>query len=210
MENENLEQDKTEEKDLAENLQFMRLAIEKTHKEVDPEAHVMIVWGLVCMIGYITIHFLVINQLYKWIWPVYLPLLAIGGCVTIVSGIRVSKQQKKAGVISQVSRQIGWVWCIVLAHGVVWSTLGLFNDFFGGMGFLWALVYSIALSMMGIIFSKEWLFGGILIFAGMVAAFFIKDYAYIILGLAMGIGCIVPAIIAQRNYRKQEKVNAQA
>jgi hypothetical protein len=39
----------------------------------------------------------------------------------------------------------------------------------------------------------------------MIVAFFVKDYAYIILGLAMGLGCIIPAIIAQRNYRKQEK-----
>ena len=69
------------------------------------------------------------------------------------------------------------------------------------------MVYSIALSMTGIIYSKEWLFGGIGIFAGMVAAFFIKDYAYLILGLAMGAGCIIPAIIAQRNYRKMEKEN---
>jgi hypothetical protein len=164
----------------------------------------------VCMIGYTAIYFLVMNELYKWIWPVYLPLLAIGGCVTVVSGIRVSKRQKKAGLVPRLSKQISWVWMIVLAHGVVWSTLGLFFDFFGGPGFLWALVYSIALSITGVIYSKEWLWGGIGIFAGMVAAFIIKDYAYLILGLAMGLGCIIPAIIAQKNYRKQEKENAQA
>jgi hypothetical protein len=83
--------------------------------------------------------------------------------------------------------------------------LGLFFDFFGGPGFLWAMVYSIALSMIGIIYSREWLFGGIGIFVGMVVAFIIKDYAYLILGLAMGLGCIIPAIFAQRNYRKKEK-----
>jgi len=196
-----------EQKVSVDDLKFIRDMVERTHREIDPEAPVMIVWGLICLIGYTSIYFLVTHQLYNWIWPVYLPLLAIGGCVTIVSGIRVSKQQKKAGVISQVSKQIGWVWCIVLVHGVVWSTLGLFYDFFGGPGFLWAMVYSIALSMTGIIFSREWLFGGILIFAGMVIAFFIKDYAYIILGLAMGTGCIIPAIIAQKRYLRQKREN---
>ncbi len=196
-----------EEKELNENLQFMRSAIEKTRRDFDPEAPVMIVWGLVCMIGYTAIYFLVMHQLYKWIWPVYLPLLAIGVCVTVVSGIRVSKRQKKAGLVPRISKQIGWVWMIVLAHGVVWSTLGLFLDFFGGLGFLWAMVYSIALSMTGVIYSKEWLWGGIGIFAGMVAAFIIKDYAYLILGFAMGLGCIIPAIIAQRRYLRQKREN---
>ncbi len=162
-----------EEKELVENLQFMRLAIERTRRDFDPEAPVMIVWGLVCMIGYATIYFLVMHELYKWIWPVYLPLLAIGLCVTVVSGIRVSRRQKKAGLVPQISNQIGWVWMVVLAHGVLWSTLGLFFDFFGGPGFLWAMVYSIALSITGIIYSREWLWGGIGIFAGMVAAFII-------------------------------------
>ena len=191
----------------ADDLKFMRSVVEKTHKEIDPEAPVMIVWGLVCMIGYTAIYFLVMHQLYKWIWRVYLPLLAIGVCVTVVSGIRVSKRQKKAGLVPQLSKQIGWVWMVVLAHGVVWSTLGLFFDFFGGPGFLWAMVYSIALSMTGIIYSREWLWGGIGIFAGMVAAFIIKDYAYLILGLAMGAGCIIPAIIAQRRYLRQKRGN---
>jgi hypothetical protein len=191
----------------ADDLKFMRSVIEKTHKEIDPEAPVMIVWGLVCMIGYTAIYFLVMHQLYKWIWRVYLPLLAIGVCVTVVSCIRVSKRQKKAGLVPQLSKQIGWVWMVVLTHGVVWSTLGLFFDFFGGPGFLWAMVYSIALSMTGIIYSREWLWGGIGIFAGMVAAFIIKDYAYLILGLAMGAGCIIPAIIAQRRYLRQKRGN---
>ena len=196
--------------ELAENLHFMRLAIERTRRDFDPEAYVMIVWGLVCMIGYSAIYFLEKLQLYKWIWPVYLPLLAIGVCVSIVSGIRVSKRQKKAGLVPRISNQIGWTWMIVLAHGVVWSSLGLFFDFFGGPGFLWAMVYSIALGMIGIIYSKEWLWGGIGIFAGMVVAFIIKDYAYLILGFAMGLGCIIPAIIAQRRYLKQKRENEQS
>jgi hypothetical protein len=214
MENEHLHKERKakqgkakEQKTAADDLKFMRLVVEKTHKEIDPEAPVMIVWGLVCMIGYTSIYFLVMHQLYKWIWRVYLPLLAIGVCVTVVSGIRVSKRQKKAGLVPQLSKQIGWVWMVVLAHGVVWSTLGLFFDFFGGPGFLWAMVYSIALSMTGIIYSREWLWGGIGIFAGMVAAFIIKDYAYLILGLAMGAGCIIPAIIAQRRYLRQKRGN---
>ena len=199
-----------EDKKVAENLQFMRLAIQKTRRDIDPEAPAMIVWGIVNIIMYWSIYYLVMQELYKWIFPMTVPLLSIGVCVTIFSSIRVSKRQKQAGYVPHLSQVIGYIWMIVIAHGVAWSTFGLFYDFFGGPGFLWAMVYSIGLSMMGIVYSKEWLWGGVGIFAGMVTALIFKNYAYLILGLSMGLGCIVPAIFAQRNYlkqRKQEKEN---
>jgi hypothetical protein len=188
----------------------MRLAIEKTRQDFDPEAPVMIVWGLVCMIGYWAMHFLLKQQLYNWIWPVLIPLFAIGIIVATASGIIVAKRQKKAGSVSLISNQIGWIWMIAVAHGSVWSTLAFQSGFFGGrnyMSFIWALVYSIALSVTGVISTKEWLWGGIGIFVGMVAAFIFKDYALLILGFAMGAGCIIPGIIAQRRYLRQKREN---
>ena len=46
-------------------------------------------------------------------------------------------------------------------------------------------------------------FCGVII--GALLAFFVKDYGYLILGLATGTGLIIPAIIAQKNYSNQEK-----
>ena len=72
---------------------------------------------------------------------------------------------------------------------------------------MYAMGLSIALSLTGVFHLKEWIFGGMLIFAGMLLAFLAKDYACIILGLATGAGLIIPAIIADRNYRKWEKTH---
>ena len=88
--------------------------------------------------------------------------------------------------------------------------MGLFKNIFCESGFIYAMALSMLLGVMGILHSKEWLLGGILIFAGMLLAFFVKDYAFIILGLATGAGFIIPAIIADRNYHKWEKENEQA
>jgi hypothetical protein len=99
---------------------------------------------------------------------------------------------------------------IVVTHGVVWSTLGVFFGFFGGrdhMGFLWAMLYSIALSINGVLSSREWLWGGIGIFAAMVVAFIFRDHSLLILGFAMGAGCIIPAIIIQRRYLRAKREN---
>ena len=95
----------------------------------------------------------------------------------------------------------------MVLHGLTWSILGTaFNNYCAGdPGFLFAILFSIALCITGVFHTKEWLFGGLLIYAGTLLAFFMKDYGYIILGLATGAGLIIPAIMVQRNYRKQEK-----
>ncbi|MHC4666090.1 MAG: hypothetical protein ACYS9T_09065 [Planctomycetota bacterium] len=203
---EGIEKQKTADDDL----KFIRSVIEKTCRKIDPGWAIMVAWGLIVMIGFPVAYFLKTRQLDTWKWPIYLLLLVISFCAAIYFGAKAALRERKAGLISKLSKQIYWIWFILLANGTIWTCLGLFKDHIGGFGFLWAAIYGIALSMMGILYSKEWLFGGTVIFFGILAAFFIKDYAYLILGLSVGLGCIIPAIIAQRNYRKQEKEYAQA
>ena len=57
------ETDSDEHSFVPNDLKFIRDMVEKSHQEIDPEAPVMIVWGLVCMIGYTAIYFLVMHQL---------------------------------------------------------------------------------------------------------------------------------------------------
>ena len=194
-----------EQKISADDLKFVRSVVEKTYRQVRPDTRVLIMWGLICTLVYIAVYLLVNLKLYKWSWPVYLFLIAIGICYTSVAVFQANKCEKKEGFVPHLPKQITWIWIVMTFHGLIWSMLGLFNDFFGGPGFLWALLLSFTLSVTGVLHSKEWLFGSIGIFAGMLLAFFIKDYAYIILGLATGAGLIIPAIIADRNYRKKEK-----
>ena len=197
----------------ADDIKFMRSAIEKTYKQVKPDTHTMIMWGAICMISYPAIYFLVKCQLFKWIWAVFLPLVAFGLCYIFITLFMVTKRDKNAGFVPLLRKQLTWVWIIIMVmHGLTWSILGTaFNNYCAGdPGFLFAILFSIALSITGIFHSREWLYGGMLIFVGALLAFFIKDYGYIILGLATGAGLIIPAIIVQRNFRKQEKENEQA
>jgi FtsH-binding integral membrane protein len=196
-----------DQKTAAADLRFMRSVVEKTHRQVKPDAHVIIMWGLICMICYTTVHFLMTSHLQKWILPIYLFLMAVGLIYTGVTLWRVAKREKEAGYIPQLPKQVARIWIIITLHVLSWSILGmLLNDFSGGdPAFLAAVGLSIGLSATGILHSREWLYGGIGIFIGILLTYFVKDYGYIILGLATGLGCIVPAIICQRKYNKQEK-----
>ncbi len=199
------EENKTEQKELVENLKFMRSVIDKTSRKIDPGWAIMVTWGLIIMIGFPTAYVLKTRQLDTWKWPLYLLLLVISICAAIYFSAKAAMRQRKAGVISKLSKQIYFVWFILLANGTLWTCLGLFKDHIGGFGFLWTAIYGIAFSMMGILYSKEWLYGGIAIFAGIIAASFTDSFAYYLLGIVTGLSCIIPAIIARRNYHKQEK-----
>ena len=200
------EEDREEQNLFPDDLKFIRAMVERTHREIDPEAFSMITWGLVCMVIYFGIYFLAIHKMFNCMPYVLFPSLAVGGIVGGISSYRVSKRQKAQGMVSHIWKQLNWVWLILLPNAVLWSILGLFKDYFGGPGFLWAAVYAIALSMTGIIYSKEWLFGGIAIFISIIAAFFIKPYSYLILGTVMGLACIIPAIIAHLRFRHSDQV----
>jgi hypothetical protein len=216
MENENLndesrpEQEGFEEQKIAaDNLKFMRSAVEKTYTQVRPDVHILIMWGVICLIIYPTGHFLVKYQLYQWTLPVFLSLMGIGLSYVFVTWLLITKRDKKAGFIPLLKTQGFQAWMIIMVlHGLTWSILGMvFNNYCAGdPGFLFAILFSIALSITGIFSSKkEGLYGGMLIYVGLLLAFFIKDYGYIILGLATGAGLIIPSIMVQRNYSKQEK-----
>ena len=98
-----------QEKEFKENLEFMRSAIEKTHREIDPEAFSMIIWGLVCIVVYYGIYFLAIYRRLSWMPYVLFPALAVGGIVGFISSYRVSKRQKAQGMVSHVWKQLNWV-----------------------------------------------------------------------------------------------------
>jgi len=209
-EDSDLKQDKTEEKELVENLQFMRSAIERTRRDFDPGTAIFITWGLLCLVGYTASHFLISQQAYAKINTVWWSLYAVGFPLSIFFGYRLSKRLETRGIVPYIYIQIGWIWGLMITNGIVFGTFGLGRGFFTNLHFLWAWIYAMALSMTGVVYSKEWLMGGIGIFAGMLAAVFLKQYAYLILGFAMCAGCVVPSLITQKRLRDVEKENAQA
>lgn len=214
MENEQLnpgsksEQEGSKLKINADDLKFVRSVIEKTCRRIDPGWPIIITWGLFIMVGFPVLYFLKIHQIDNWLWRIQWLLVAAGFSISAYFVFKAVIRERKAGIISKLSKQIYLIFLILSVNGFIWTYLDLFRDHIGGFGFLWTAIAGIELSMIGILYSKEWLYGGMAIFAGIIAASFTESYAYYILGIVTGLSCIIPAIIARRNYRKQEKENA--
>lgn len=186
-------------------LKFIRSMMERTQRQIDPASPIMITWGLICLFGYPASHWLAMRGQHIQINRLWWALWLLGGLLSMFFGCRMKKREMNRGIRSYISRQIAWVWAILVVNGVVWMKSGILRDLFGGPGFIWAALYGIGISMMGILYSKEWLVAGIGIFIMILVAAVVKPYAYIILGAAMGLGCIIPALIAQRRMRRWER-----
>jgi len=196
---------------VADDIKYMRSVVERMSRQIKPDVHIMAACGLISMIAYAILYFFKTRQFDKWIWPVGLSVTTVLFIYVFVSLVRITKGEKKTGFISHLKKQVTWVWIFIMLHGLAWTISPvLSNNFCGGdPAFLWAMLFSIGLVVLGIFHSKEWLFGGIGIFAVMVLTYFMGTIGYLILGLAIGAGLIIPAIIVQRNFRKQEKENEQ-
>ena len=195
---------------LAEDIKFMRRIVERTHRRIDPGAPIMITWGTICMIGMPGTQWLVNHGMQDWIGRMWIGLSAIGFALTLLFVYQIRKRELAHGVSSVISGQIGLVWNILWPNGVLWTVLGLYTDPYGGPGFLWAALYGIGLSMMGILYSKEWLIAGIAVFISIPIAKFALPYSYTILGVVMGLACIVPGMIALRRMRQWEAEDVAA
>lgn len=198
-----------ENSNLSDDLKYIRTMIERTQKQIDPGAPIMIMWGFVCLIGYLGTHYLAAKSMWQEVNLLWMILGGSGALITLFYYFRLYKKNISQGVSSYVGKQIGMIWIVLVVFGFIWEQLILSssNLILPSIMYLWAGIYCIALSMMGIVYSKEWLYAGILVFVGMIAAFFMKEFAYIILGISMCLGCVIPAVIAQNRLRKLEKIN---
>jgi hypothetical protein len=194
---------------VADDIKFMRSMVERMSRQVKPDINIMVACGLICMIAYAVLYFLKRSQLDRWIWPMGLSVTTVLFIYGFISLVRIARDEKKAGFISHLKRQVTFVWIFIMLHGLAWTISPVvFDNFCGGdPAFLWAMLFSIGLVVLGVFHSREWLFGGIGIFAVMILTYFLGNVGYLVLGLAIGAGLIIPAIIVQRNFRKQEKEN---
>ena len=132
-------------------------------------------------------------------------LLSFGVLCTIIQSRFIFKELKQEGFVPQFLTPLFYGMVIILLPVLFFDMIGLFKGMYCGSAFIYALTINTLIVIVGVLHSKLWLSGTIFIIIGMLMAFVIKEDSLVILGLATGAGLIIPAILVDRNYRKQEK-----
>jgi len=196
--------------EIADDLKFMRSVVEKTYRLVKPKTSNTVMWGLICMTIYVGIHFLVKNRLFNWIRPFQISLISVGIICTMIQGHFLFKKFRQQGLVPQLLNSIFYGFTIILFPVFFFDMIGLFKGMYCGSAFIYALTISTLMVLIGVLHSKLWFSGAILVISGILLAFIVKEYSLLILGIATGTGIILSALIVDLYYRKQEKENGQA
>jgi hypothetical protein len=200
----------SEEQKVVDDLRFMRSVVEKSYRQLKPKTSNSIMWGLICMAIYIGIHFLIKNQLFDWIRPLQISLISFGVLCTIIQAHFLSKKFKQEGFFPQSLISILYGMLLIVVPVFFFDMIGLFEGMYCGSAFIYALTANTIIFIIGSFHSKLWLIGTIFILSGILMAFIIREYSFLILGVATGTGIILPALIVDLYFRKQEKENAKA
>ena len=70
---------------------------------------------------------------------------------------------------------------------------------------LWGFVYANMAFMIGVVYTREYLLAGAFIAAGTVLALFLPRHSGFVLGPFMGLGMIVPGVMAERRVARLKR-----
>ena len=188
-----------------EDIELIKTMINRTKEAIDPAAPILILWGILVFIGNTLTHIFLSNAAYHvYLGYTWWIIAVFGITISAIMGYRIGVRRFKYGINYYASRKLAMIWTILIPVGVVWSILGPSAGIFPqeSMSVFWALLYSIGIYIMGIFYSKEFLFGGIAIFLGTVFSVIFHDFHCLINGIFMGAGTIIPAVIAHKRFRK--------
>ncbi len=193
-------------------LEFVRSVMDRTQRRIDTHAFHTIVWGCIVLVWYpLGNYFLQIGNKTAYIWLIPI-CLVLGGAIGGFLEYRRSKNPLLEGENTFVSRQVLWITWGTLAPAMVLSVVAPATHLIHGSNvpILWGLAYANMAFVIGVIYSREFMISGVVIFVGAIAAMFAQKYNGYILGPFMGVGMMIPGVIAERRVRALRREAATA
>jgi hypothetical protein len=186
----------------AGDLDVIRRVLEATHRRVDPHMFHFVLWGAVVLLWYPLSNWFEMqgNGLAQFVLAIV--ALVLGNLGSTIGEWREHRSPRLKAGDTRLAKQLGLlVWIFLGAAGVLSAALPL-----AGAGkyvpHAWGFAYAMMSMTLGIVYSVEFFWSGLAIFAGAVVALFFLPYWGFILGAAMGLGILVPGLIAERRVRR--------
>lgn len=188
----------------AQDLDFIRDVVQRTDRRVDPHAFHYVHWGAIVLLWYPLSNWFQLQDNRTAMFVLGVAAGVLGGLLSTVREIRLQKKPRLEGENTFLSNQMMLVTFASIGGGIVLSAIGPAFGFIDGpdVPILWGVVYANMAVMLGIIYRRAFLYAGLFIFAGTVAAIIVPQYSGFILGPSMGLGMIVPGLQAEKRVKR--------
>lgn len=191
----------------ARDVRYIREVLARTHGRIDPHAFHFVAWGAIVLVWYPVTNLCERAGRMDVYAGTCVAAAVLGTLLSLGLERRLSRRvgvSRLGAEESLVARQVATITGLCVAAGVLLSALGPALRFIEGrdVPVVWGLVYAVMASMFGVVYSREWLWAGVAIFAAAVAAMALPEWNGVILGPIMGLGMIVPGLAAERRVRR--------
>lgn len=188
----------------AEDLQFIRRILERTQARIDPHAFHFVLWGTLVLVCFPLENWLGLlgrGDLATWCG---LGMLAVGTLGSCLLEARLKSRSRLEGENTFVSRQVMQLVFYHIGVAAFVSAAGPASDYVRGpfMPIVWGFTYASMMYTIGVVYTREYRLAGLAILLGTGIALFRVRYAGMILGPFMGLGAIVPGVIAERRVAR--------
>ncbi len=188
----------------ADDLQFIRRIMERTQARIDPHAFHFVLWGVLVLVAYPLANWADLADrpgLRNWALGAMLGLGALG---SFLLEMRLKGRARIEGENTFVSRQVVLLVAYHIGVASILSATGPATGFIPGpyVPVLWGLAYASMMYAIGVVYTREYMVSGFAILVGTLIALFRIEYAGMILGPFMGIGAMVPGLVAERRVAR--------
>jgi len=195
----------------AGDLDVIRRVLESTHRRIDPHMFHFVLWGIIVLVWYPLANWFEMRGDSRAMWILMGVSLGVGNIGSFVGEWREHRSPRLKASDTRLALQCArLVWVFMGAAGALSVALPLA----GAGNFIphtWGFAYALMAMSLGVVYSVEFFWSGLAIFAASIAALFLLPYWGFILGAAMGLGILVPGLIAERRVHRlsQELPNVE-
>jgi MFS family permease len=191
-------------------LEYIRTVLARAHRRIDPHAFHFVHWGAIVLAQFPLANLLDQQGRKEWLLPLGVSALVLGSLLSAFREIRLSRRPRLPGEDSFIGLQIQQSVWVCIGAAIVVNIAGPATGFIQGdrVPVVWGIAYAAMAAMVGIVYSREYLWSGMAIFAGSILAMALPGIAGFILGPFMGLGMIVPGVMAERRVSRLSKEEA--
>jgi len=196
--------------DPARDLRYIREVLARTEARVDPHAFHFVMWGALVLVCYPLLNwFELTGRLRAMAW-LGASALVTGAILSAAFEIRLASRPRLPGENTFVARQVVKIVWLNVGLAALLSAVG---PAFGlvphqGVSLVWGFAYANMAYMVGVVYRTEYLVAGLAIAAASLVAWSMPSYRGFILGPFMGLGMIVPGVMAERRVARLRATGA--
>ncbi len=187
-----------------QDLELISRVLDGTRRRVDPQMFHAIVWGTIVLVWYPLMSWFERSGDRRAELVVSIAAIAGGSVLSAFLGWRSGRRPRLPAANAHLARRVGALTAIFIATGILLS-MAVPSLVQGGERFIphvWGLLYALMLMTLGVVYSGECFFCGLPSLIGTIVALRFPSEAGFILGPAMGLGCIVAGVIAERRVAR--------